>query len=101
MAGKDRTGVAVALLHHLVEVHRDDALLGPEARESVVSVHSDFLLTAMSTITDRCGSIDAYLEGYLGVDNAHRDAHCKRLTADVVIRYRAAISMRRAWQARK
>lgn len=102
MAGKDRTGIAVAMLHLAVGVHRDDVMEDylltntagdPEARiaagamtvraitgeldEAVVrvlmGVEPEYLEAAYVAVEERHGSIDAYLEEALGVDAAMRD----------------------------
>jgi len=110
-AGKDRTGMLVALTHHLLGVHRDDMIadylltntaVDLEARapaiarqlekrtgriashEAVVAflgVDAVFLETALATIIERHGSVDAYLEQALGVDVALRDRIGERLSA--------------------
>lgn len=102
-AGKDRTGMAVDLLHHVVGVHPDDAMedylltnSSPRNEERIahgmalmggkygakdeaslrvlMGVHEDYLLAARRSVTERFGSIDAYLKQALGVDAAKRDA---------------------------
>ncbi|MCP5397553.1 MAG: tyrosine-protein phosphatase [Sphingomonadaceae bacterium] len=103
-AGKDRTGVAVALLHHSLGVHPDDAMadylltnLANEtsdvlARQSarlfanrpgnatgdalkvLLGTDEAFLHAAFERIADEHGSLDAYLEDMLGVDSARREA---------------------------
>lgn len=109
MAGKDRTGIAVAMLHLAVGVHRDDVMEDylltntagdPEARIAagaetiravtgqlddavlrvLMGVQPEYLETALTAIEERHGSIDAYLEEALGVDAATRD----RLRAELV-----------------
>jgi protein-tyrosine phosphatase len=96
-AGKDRTGVLVALLHLALGVHVDDvfadymltneagntqarvsalkhdlqrrfgASLSDEAVKVVTSVEPVFLQTAFDAITTRQGSVEAYLREVLGV----------------------------------
>lgn len=108
-AGKDRTGLICALTHHLAGVGHDDMIadylltndearierkmgfLGgwmhdqagvkasPEALRMAVSVHPDYLETALAVIAERSGSVDAYLADELGVDEAMREAICGRL----------------------
>jgi len=108
-AGKDRTGLACAFLHHIAGVHRDDmvadylltndesrierkmALSGAfveglvgrrpsdEALRAWVQVYPDFLEAAFDEIQTRCGSLDGYLEDVLGVDAASRDRIRARL----------------------
>jgi protein-tyrosine phosphatase len=102
MAGKDRTGVAVALLHRAVGVHRDDVMadylltntagdsesriaaggavaqlrsgeMSPEAMRVLMGVEPEYLHTAFATIAERHGSEDAYLAEVLGADAALRD----------------------------
>lgn len=97
MAGKDRTGIAVAMVHAACGVHRDDVIADylltntagdPEARiragaESVravsgeidedvlrvlMGVEAEYLEQAFATIDERHGSIDAYLADVLGAD---------------------------------
>lgn len=101
-AGKDRTGIAVDLLHHVLGVNPDDAMadylltnaapnndrriadgmamLGKKygARDEatarvLMGVEPAFLQAARDGLRDRFGSIDAYLEQHLGVDDAMRD----------------------------
>lgn len=97
-AGKDRTGLLVALTHHLLGVSSADImadyLLTNEARrmedwtarftdliereyghrpardavEAFLRVHPDWLRAALETIEERCGSLDGYLETALSVD---------------------------------
>ena len=99
-AGKDRTGLLAALTHHVLGVHPDDMVADflltnaavdydrlipmvsemmteqtgrtptPEAVRVAMGVHADYLDTAFSAIKDRYGSVDAYLEQVLGVDEA-------------------------------
>ncbi|RAK59888.1 protein-tyrosine-phosphatase [Phenylobacterium hankyongense] len=101
-AGKDRTGLICALTHHIAGVHPDDTLqdylltndesrmarkldlIGPwfqqvigrtpsdEALRVAVSVHPAYLDRAMTVIQEAHGSVDAYLEDVLGVDQALR-----------------------------
>lgn len=93
LAGKDRTGLAVALVQHQLGVHHDDILadylltnqagdadariaagaeavranFGPDmdddAVRTLMSVHPDFLETAFAAI----GDVDAYARDVLGV----------------------------------
>ena len=111
LAGKDRTGLAVALLHHLLGVHRDDIMAdylltntagnqarriesaaasirtryGPQMSDDAIvtlmSVDADYLETALAAIVARYGTIDHYAEEMLGVDAARRDALAERLIA--------------------
>ncbi len=110
-AGKDRTGVLVALLHSMLGVHRDDIFedylltntagdgkarvaalrqdlekrfgrtLSDEAVQVVTSVEASFLQSALDAIVHRHGSVDSYLETVLGVTPAIRDAAGARLLA--------------------
>lgn len=102
MAGKDRTGIAAAMVHLAVGVHRDDVFEDylltntagdPEARitsgaetiravtgqidEAVLrvlmGVEAEYLETAFAAIDERHGSIDAYLADALGADAALRE----------------------------
>lgn len=108
-AGKDRTGIACALLHHIVGVHPDDTVAdylltndaskldrkvaqsgafverltgrrpSDDALRAWVQVHPEFLEGALAEIQARCGSIDRYLEDTLGVDARRREAIHARL----------------------
>jgi protein tyrosine/serine phosphatase len=102
MAGKDRTGVAVAMLHLATGVHRDDIIEDylltntagdPEARiasgaatvaamggpvdEAVIrvimGVEPEYLENMFDMVDEKYGSIDAYLEGELGADAALKE----------------------------
>ncbi|HSV03013.1 MAG TPA: tyrosine-protein phosphatase [Phenylobacterium sp.] len=108
-AGKDRTGIACALTHHIAGVHPDDIMadflltndetrierkmaalepyfaahLGrtasPEAVRTAVSVFPEYLETAFASMRERYGSVEAYLEQALGVDRALRERIRHRL----------------------
>ena len=108
-AGKDRTGLLVALTHHLLGVAPDDimadylltnearSLAGwaprfsdlierqsgrrppPEAVAAFLRVHPDWLRAAFEVIEDRAGGLDGYLEGAVGVDGAPRETIAARL----------------------
>jgi protein tyrosine/serine phosphatase len=110
-AGKDRTGIACALTHHLMGVHSDDIvadylltndterqtarlpLIREAVREANGSVASDAaLMTAMrveaeyldeafAAIRSKTGSPDGYIETVLGLDGAQREAIRGRLLA--------------------
>ena len=110
-AGKDRTGLICALTHHVAGVSHDDMIadylltndearqarkmdfLGPwiekqvglvasrEALKVAVSVNTDYLEEAFAVIAERDGSLDAYLERVLGVDEAMRERLHARLLA--------------------
>lgn len=102
-AGKDRTGIAVDLLHHILGVHPDDAMEdylltnhSPRNEERIrhgmelmgdkyggideatvrvlMGVDAEFLKAARRSVKTRFGSTDAYLEHVLGVDAAQREA---------------------------
>ena len=102
-AGKDRTGIAVDLLHHVLGVHPDDAMEdylltnhSPRNEERIhhgmslmgdkyggideatvrvlMGVDAEFLEAARNSVKQRFGSTDAYLEQVLGVDASKRDA---------------------------
>ena len=102
MAGKDLTGIAVAMVQLAAGVHRDDvvadylltneagdpeariaagartiaAISGPLSEEVlrvVMAVEAEYLETALDAITAEHGSIDAYLAGPLGADAALRE----------------------------
>lgn len=102
-AGKDRTGIAVDLLHHILGVHPDDAMAdylltndSPRNDERIrhgmtmlgskygakdeatarvlMGVDAEFLEAARRSVVERFGSADAYLETQLKVDAAMRDA---------------------------
>lgn len=103
-AGKDRTGVAVALLHHAMGVHPDDIMedflltnranersdvllrqsqahfnerrhaASGEALRVLLGTDEAFLLAAFDRMAHEQGSVDAYLEEMLGVDEAMREA---------------------------
>lgn len=110
MAGKDRTGVAVFLLHHMLGVHRDDieqdylasnempgrsawiertrkSALGMgllpknEAFIGMMLVDLDLLRAATNTMVRECGSVDTYLKTVLAIDGARREALRERLIA--------------------
>lgn len=101
-AGEDRTGLLVALIHHLLGVSRADIeadyLLTNAARstqdwvtrfsdllerdygrrpprdavQAFLRVHPEWLRSAFAAIEARSGSLDAYIEAALGVDAALR-----------------------------
>lgn len=111
VAGKDRTGFAVALMQHLLGVHPDDILAdyvmtnsagNVEARiaagaeqirarygaidddtvRALMGVEPGYLETAFAAVRDAHGSIDAYIAEALEVDPARADAlRAKYLTA--------------------
>lgn len=97
-AGKDRTGLSVALTHHVLGVHPDDAMadylltntvmagrdfrgnagkdaakyagLGEAASKALGGVKPEYLESGLAAIRDSHGTIDAYLADVLGVDGA-------------------------------
>lgn len=101
-AGKDRTGIAVALLHHVLGVHEDDILhdylltntvgnveqriadgaehvrkrygdMSPETLRVIMGVAPEYLASALDEIRLRYGSVDEYLEKELGVTRQVQD----------------------------
>jgi protein tyrosine/serine phosphatase len=110
-AGKDRTGLICALTHHVAGVSHDDMMadylltndearlarkmdfLGPwieqqvglraprEALKVAVSVNADYLEAAFAVIRERSGSLDAYLQDVLGVDEGLKERLHARLLA--------------------
>lgn len=109
VAGKDRTGLAASLTHHILGVHPDDAMAdylltnvaadvagrlvlsgdairaryGPEMDDEAVfallSVAPEYISAAHDAIRARHGDFDRYLSDVLGVDLARRDAIRARL----------------------
>lgn len=102
-AGKDRTGIAVDLLHHILGVHPDDAMhdylltnhsprneeriahgmqllgekygAGDEATARVLmGVDAEFLNAARDSVQSRFGDPDRYLDAVLQVDAAKQAA---------------------------
>jgi protein-tyrosine phosphatase len=108
-AGKDRTGFLVALLHHVLGVHRDDifadylltntagdparriatlrldlerrfgAPMSDEAVNIVSSVFPEFLQASFDAVAERYGTVDRYLAEVLGVTPQLRDTLIARL----------------------
>lgn len=104
LAGKDRTGIAVALLHDMLGVHRDDMFadylltntagdmdarvaagaapvrssFGPNMTDDAVrvlmSVDAAFLEMAFGQIEQRYGSLENYREQALGITEQRRTA---------------------------
>lgn len=100
LAGKDRTGIAAALVHNLLGVHPDDAMadylltntvpgqarrieagartvrenfgrtMDDAAVRTLMSVHPEFLETAFAAILEKFGSVGAYAQAVLGVTPA-------------------------------
>ncbi len=111
MAGKDRTGLAVALFHAMMGVHRDDivadylltnvagrteqriaagarrirASYGEALSESAIRVlmmvEPRYIEAAFAAIDERHGSLDDYLRSELGVTPRRRDAIAARVLA--------------------
>lgn len=102
-AGKDRTGMAVDLLHHALGVHPDDAMedflltnhvgdqeariaqsaptirarygaVDDETVRVVMGVDARYLHAARKAVTEHSGSVEGFLKEVLGVDEAKRDA---------------------------
>ena len=102
MAGKDRTGIAVAALHLATGVHRDDIIedylltntagdveariaagmatitevtgqLDPEVLRILMGVEAEYLESAFRMMAEKHGSIDGYLREVLGVDGALKE----------------------------
>ena len=103
-AGKDRTGVIVALFHRLVGVHEDDVLsdylltnvagkvderiaagadhirsrygagITDEGIRALMEVREDYLAAAFDAIVERHGSIARYSAEVLGIDQQRVDA---------------------------
>ena len=99
-AGKDRTGFAVAITHHALGVHHDDAMqdylltnaatvgrdipgnagqeghkyasLSEAASNALRGVSPEYLDAAFAAMRDSHGSADGYLAEVLGVDDALR-----------------------------
>ena len=108
-AGKDRTGVACALVHHIAGVPHEamiadylltndesriarkmahtaafvEAVAGrrptDEAMRTAVSAFPEFLDAFFESVREAHGSVDAYLEAVLGVDAALRDRIRERI----------------------
>jgi protein-tyrosine phosphatase len=109
VAGKDRTGLSVAILHHLLGVHHDDLMadylltnvagnidariaqggahlrqryagsISDEAIRTLMSVDAVYLDTALAEIKAKHGSISAYAETVLDVDAAKRQSLVQQL----------------------
>lgn len=111
LAGKDRTGLAVALLHGLLGVHADDImadylltnaagnqerriasaaesirarydpLMSDDAIRTLMGVDTVYLETALAAIRAHHGDVTRYAEAVLGVDATHLAAIESRLIA--------------------
>jgi protein-tyrosine phosphatase len=102
MAGKDRTGVAVAMVHLAAGVHRDDVIedylltntagdaeariatgiatiktissgMDEQIMRVLMGVEPEYLEAAFASVEEQHGSIDAYLTEALGADAALRE----------------------------
>ncbi|MBW8753122.1 MAG: tyrosine-protein phosphatase [Sphingomonadales bacterium] len=106
-AGKDRTGMSVALTHHVLGVHRDDAMsdylltntamagrqfrgnagtdaskyagLSEAASRALGGVSAEFLEAGFAGMRASHGTVDAYLADVLGVDAPMRERICEAL----------------------
>lgn len=106
LAGKDRTGLGAALIHHLLGVHHDDIVedylltntagnieariasqshslanmgLDDATMRVVLGVEAVYLDTAFAAIRERHGSVAAYAEAVLGIGPAQIAAMEERL----------------------
>lgn len=102
VAGKDRTGFAVALVQLVLGVHEDDVMADylltnqaakleqriasgafrdnprfaahdPQTVRYLWGVEADYLTTAFAAVEARHGSVESYLEAVLGIDEPARD----------------------------
>jgi protein tyrosine/serine phosphatase len=109
-AGKDRTGIAVMLLHHVLGVSREDARkdylatnrattlkvlarqsiprleerygpLDPEAVRALLEVRKTYLDRFLDEVEHHHGSLDAYIERVLAIGERTADALRERLLA--------------------
>ncbi|MFN3863323.1 MAG: tyrosine-protein phosphatase [Erythrobacter sp.] len=109
-AGKDRTGIAVSLLLHVLGVHRDDVVaeflrtndaptrailerqslprmrahygdIEPEALHNLMGVLPEYIETCFAEVARHHGSLDAYLANCLGVDEARKARLREKLVA--------------------
>lgn len=103
VAGKDRTGWAVAVVQSLLGMHRDDVMADylltnsagrieeriaagafrtmdryashdEETVRALWGVEAAYLDTALGAVTDHHGTVEAYAEAVLGIDSARREA---------------------------
>lgn len=109
-AGKDRTGVICGLILHTLGVSQDEIMTDylrtntesrieqrvPEVAEQlkqtsgvevehallshVLGVHESYLEAAFDKIEDECGSLDGYVNDWLGITQAQRARMVSRLT---------------------
>ena len=110
-AGKDRTGIAATLVLHIlgvsesdqraeflrtndaptIDVLRRQSVPGIEARlgrtldeegiRALLEVHGDYLDRFHAIVNEKHGSLDAWLEAEIGVDDALRESLCDRYLA--------------------
>jgi protein tyrosine/serine phosphatase len=112
-AGKDRTGLAVALAHHVTGVGRNDMLanylqsnvagladpetvarvrehfvvegrtaaVADDAIRAVLGVAPEYLQAMLDEIDRRCGSLDGYIDGMVGISPAQRTQIVARFTS--------------------
>lgn len=109
-AGKDRTGIAAALLLHVLGVHHDDLVseflltndaptreilerqslprmeahygtIEPEALHNLMGVLPEYIDTYIAEVIRDHGSLDTYLATQLGVDEARKQRLRARLVA--------------------
>ena len=109
MAGKDRTGITVAMVHLATGVHRDDIIadylltntagdvvariaagarsiretageMDEDVLRVLMGVEAEYLESALSRIADDFGSTDAFLRDAVGLDDATRQRLCGALT---------------------
>ena len=109
-AGKDRTGIAAALLMHVLGAHQDDIVaeflltnaaptpeilerqslprmlavygtIPPEALRNLMGVREEYIATYWREVERLHGSIDAYLAQVIGVDERRKAALRERLLA--------------------
>ena len=99
-SGKDRTGLIVAFLLFALGVERDvvfhdyelsnvdwqpvdviGATARAEAVAAVMAAHPSYLTAALDAIESRCGSMDAYLEQWLGFGTREREALARLMIA--------------------
>ncbi|MEM7779873.1 MAG: tyrosine-protein phosphatase [Pseudomonadota bacterium] len=107
-AGKDRTGIAAALLMHALGAHHDDIVaeflltnhapttevlakqslprmeehygtIGEEALRNLMGVREEYIATYWAEVTRDYGSVDAYLAQRLGVDETRKARLQERL----------------------
>jgi protein tyrosine/serine phosphatase len=102
MAGKDRTGIAVAMIQLALGVHRDDAVadylltnsagdpeariaagaatiraieraVDPEVVRVIMGVEPEWIEAAFAAVAEEHGSVEGYLREVLGVDDVLRE----------------------------